>query len=238
MTRAILILLSVVALVFRAAAWRNPSAFIAIPDPLALPLSGLGVLHLACGVWAWWKRPSSLTRVFLLSGIGGCVHWGGSIAADAPGVEIAFLVFYVAATAMGDGAFLDFSLRYPRKLSRRGFPAISFYLVAIAALIAVPIAPFWGSAVVDTLLGVIIMLSFAMSIAGGVVFLVKWVRAGRAERRELFLTPIVVVLVVTSGLDLMADQGWLPGAPEAWTLWYGFVPLVFVWALMRLRTAE
>ncbi len=116
----LLALLCAVVLAFRIAAWLNPSGFIVIPESVALPLGALGVVYLVCGAWIWLKRPSSLTRIFLLSAIGGAVHWGGSIAAESTGLEIAFLVFYLAATAMGDGAFLDLALRYPRDIRRRG----------------------------------------------------------------------------------------------------------------------
>ena len=50
--------------------------------------------------------------MFLLTGIGGSLHWGGSIAVGNPGLDIAFLLFYMAVTAMGDWAFLDLALRY------------------------------------------------------------------------------------------------------------------------------
>lgn len=61
---AILVLLCAIVLLFRAGAWLNPSRFVVIPDSLALPLNGLGVLFLACGVWGWLSAPSYLTRVF------------------------------------------------------------------------------------------------------------------------------------------------------------------------------
>ena len=80
------------------------------------------------------KRNESTTRATLLPGrcvrlvvprlqerqlgIGGCIHWGGSIAAGGGRLKIAFLAFYVAATAMGDAAFLVLALRYPRPVAR------------------------------------------------------------------------------------------------------------------------
>lgn len=78
-----------------------------------------------------------------------------------------------------------------------------------------------------------IFAAFLMSIAGGVVFLVKWFRATPAKRREDYLTPIVLVLVVSNALSLMADGGVFPGEPEAWNLVYGLEPLVLAWALTR-----
>ena len=48
-------------------------------------------------------------------------------------------------------------------------------------------------------------------------------------------TPIVGVLVATSGIDLLAEAGVLPGEPVAWTLTYAFDPVILAWALTRMR---
>lgn len=178
---AILVLVGTIALVFRVAAWLNPSSVIVISPSMALPLNGLGVLYLVCGIWAWRSRPSPLTRVFLAYGIGGCLHWGGTIASDNSGLEIVFLTIYAAASALFDGAFLDLSLRYPRAMRRPGFRTAGFYLLAIVTLLAVPIAPFLPRQTVVAGIGFVIFAAFMMSIAGGVVFLVKWFRATPAE---------------------------------------------------------
>ena len=151
---AILVLLCSIALLFRAAAWVNPSSLIAIPESLALPTSGLGVLYVICAVWVW-RSKSKLSGVFLAYGIGGCVHWGGTIASDSAALGTAFAVFYLAGTAMGDAAFLDLALRYPRSLRPRSLRTMAFYLLAILAFIAIPIAPFLSSEIVDSGLGAI-----------------------------------------------------------------------------------
>lgn len=232
---AIVVLFAATVLLFRVSAWLNPSSFVVIPPSLGLPLNGLGVLYLVCGVWAWLSNPSYLTRVFLVVGIGGGIHWGGTIASGNPELGIAFLVFYAAVTAIGDAAFLDLSLRYPRATRWRGRRVLSLYLLGLLTLITVPIAPFLPRNVVEAGLGFVITLAFLMSIVGGIVFLMKWFRATREERRVHFLTPIVAVLVVSSGFDFMAEAGVLPGQPEAWTLMYGLEPLVLAWAVTRVR---
>lgn len=233
-----LVLLIAIAFVFRVAAYLSPSHYIIIPESVALPLSLLGVVFLVCGVWAWRANPSSLTRVFLLYGVGGCIHWGGSIGVGSAGTEMGFLFFYMAATAMGDAALLDLALRYPRTHVRWGRRTMALYLVAILSLIAVPIAPFLPTSVAESLIGIFIGAAFAMSIAGGIVFVVKWFRASGVERRVYYLTPIVVALVVSSILDLLADVGYLPGPPEAWSLTYGFEPVILAWALTRKQKAN
>ena len=235
---AIVAALCAIVLAFRVGAWLRPSEFVVIPPSFALPLNALGVLYMACGVWAWLSRPSHLTRIFLITALGGGIHWGGSIAAGNAQLEIAFLAFYIAVTAIGDGAFLDFALRYADTSPRRGFRAWGLYVLGLVTFIAIPITPFLPSTTIEALLGAIIMLAFAMSIIGGVVFIVKWFRASGETRRELFLSPIVAALVLSTAVDLVAEQGILPGPAEAWTLGYALVPVTMALALTRLRPAS
>ena len=75
----IVLLLCAVVILFRGAAWLNPSSFIVIPPSVSLPLNLLGLLYLGCGVWVWRARRSLLTRVFLFHALGSAVHWGGSV---------------------------------------------------------------------------------------------------------------------------------------------------------------
>lgn len=223
-----------IVLIFRFAAWRSPSSYIVIPESMTLPLGAMGVLFLVCGVWVWRSRPTALTRVFLLTGIGGGIHWGGSIAAENTGVQLALITFYVSVTAMGDGAFLDLALRYPRDRHRLGRRGLALYSPAALTFLAVPIVPFLPAKTAESVIGLAILVAFAMSILGGVVFVVKWFRATAGERRAQSLTAIVAVLILTSALDLLAENGVLPGIPEAWSLSYAATPVVLAWALMRL----
>ena len=139
----------------------------------------------------------------------------------------------MAVTAIGDGAFLDLSLRYPNDNRRGNIPTIVFYLLAISMFVAIPILPFLPRGIIESVLGLAIGVAFAMSIAGGIVFIGKWFRASQTKRREQTLTPIVAVLILTSAVDLMADSGMLPGIPEAWSLVYTIDPVIFAWALTR-----
>jgi len=226
-----------IVLIFRFAAWRTPSSYIVIPESMTLPIGAMGVLFLVCGVWVWLSRPSALTRVFLLTGIGGGIHWGGSIGAESTGVQLALVTFYVSVTAMGDGAFLDLALRYPNEGRRPRSRTIAFYLLAILMFLAIPIVPFLPAKTAESVIGLAILVAFAMSILGGVVFIVKWFRATADARRAQSLTAIAAVLILTSVLDLLGDGGVLPGIPEAWSLSYAATPMVLAWALMRLPAA-
>ncbi len=235
---AIAVLVFTIVLLFRAAAWLSPSVFIDIPSSVALPLNGLGVLFLACGVRAWLAYPTVLTRAFLLYGVGMGIHWGGSIGTQSGAVDISLITLYAGATALGDGAFLDLSLRYPREASGTGKRTFALYLPAILTLLAVPVAPVLPRKVIESWIGAVIGLVFLMSLAGAVVFIVKWLRAAPVERRERCLTSIAVALIVSAALDLLAASGLLPGVHGAWQLSYGLVPIALAHALTRGKSSR
>lgn len=207
----LLVLLAGIVLAFRTAAWWSLSSFVVAPPSLAIPLNGLGILFLACGAW----RPSQLTRVFLTYGLGGGIHWGGSIGAGNTEVEIAILVFYLAVTSVGDAAFLDLSLCYPRSQGLRGGRRLAIYVPANLTFLSIPIAPFVARTTLESLLGLAIGVAFLLSIVAGIVFVVKWIRATPGERLEDSLTLIAGAVLVSGVLALLADGGLLPGAPEA-----------------------
>jgi hypothetical protein len=230
----LVILLAAITLAFRVAAWLSPSEFIVIPPALSLPLGLLGVVYLVCGVVVWIKWPNSLTRVFLFVGLGGCIHWGGSVGADGGGtIELTLLMFYMTVTALGDGAFLDFALRYPHTEPREGPVRFVFYILAALCAVMIPLTAVLPRGFIETWLGLAITIAFVMSLGGGLVFLLKWFSASSGLRHEAALTPIVVVLVASSVLDLLADGGVMPGPPEAWGLAYAAGPIVIAWALLR-----
>jgi len=221
------------ALLYRAAAWLSPSRAIAVPPSLAIPLGGLGLTFLLCAVWAWRRHPSTLTRTLLVYGFGGAIHWGGAVGAPSPRLEAFLLAAYVAATAFGDGAFLDLSLRYGRAPVVSRLRSRAPYALGALTLLATPIAPFLPEPALAAVLGAAILLAFLMSAAAGVLFLARWLQARPGERRETGLTAIVAALIVATLLDLAAEAGRLPGEPDAWKLLYGLVPLALAHGLSR-----
>lgn len=232
---AIVIVLTLTVVLFRVTAWQSPSSYIVNSPAVALPLNALGAFFLACGVWAWVRRPTGLTTVFLAYGVGMGVHWGGSIGMDSERADIAVLSLYTAATALADGALLELSVSF-----RRGTPPpvvrrVAFYIPALLTLMVTPIVPFLPRAIVGSAIGLVIGLSFLMSIAAGVAFGMHWLRATPAERRTQDLTPIVGAIVVAGSLDLLGDSGILPGEPGLWKMTYGAVPVALAWALTRPR---
>ena len=101
------------------------------------------------------------------------------------------------------------------------------YLVAALALMAVPVAPFLPTSVVETGLGLGLMAASLMSIVA------TWWRAAPADRRGLLMTPLVLAIVLSALVDWLADARLLPGEPDAWHLAYGLVPLVLAVAVAR-----
>jgi len=228
---AIVIALATTVLLFRVAAWQSPSSYIVIPPSVALPLNALGAFFLACSVWAWARRPTDLTTVFLAYGVGMGVHWGGSIGTESERADIAFLSLYTAATALADGAFLELSLSLPRGTTSHVLRRTPFYIPAMLTLLFTPILPSLPRATVEGAIGLVIGLSFLMSIAAGVTFVMQWIRATPAARRTHHLTPIVGAIVLAGSLDLLGDSGILPGEPGFWKVTYGVVPMALAWAL-------
>ncbi|HEX9799742.1 MAG TPA: hypothetical protein VGC00_06195 [Thermoanaerobaculia bacterium] len=229
-------LLAASVVAFRVGAYLAPSRFVAVPEQLALPLGGLGLLFLGCGLFAWWARPSGATRLFLFYGAGMGVHWGTPIGFASPELETVVLVLYAAATLGSDGALLDLALRFPGREGRAARVVSAVYLLALGLAIAAIVTPFLPRQPLAVALGIAFGASFLASIAAGIVFATKWFRAARRERRALGLTPVVAALAVASSLYLLGDAGVLPGPAQAWGLPFALVPLALARALTRARS--
>ena len=90
---------------------------------------------------------------------------------------------------------------------------------------------------IATLVAIMTGVAFFVSILAGIIFLVKWFRASRVERSEQGLNLIALSLVVSTVLDLLGENGTLPGDPALWTLSYAIVPVAFARAMLRLPEA-
>ena len=227
------LLLAGAVVAFRVAAYIAPSNVVAIPASLALPMGALGLVFLACGVGAWWVRPSGLTRTFLVYGVGMGLHWGGTVGGLSPQTDMALLVLYAAATLGADGALLDLALRLGKQTDRPTSAAAAIYVVALTASIMAPAAGFLPPHTVTVALGSAFGASFLISIVAGLIFVAKWVRASPGERHDLGLTAVVTALVVASVANLLGDAGVLPGPAHAWALSYALVPLALARSFVR-----
>ncbi len=222
-------------LLWRAAALARPSSMIPIPDGLRLPVALLGVLFLACGVWAWWARPNRWTLVFLLYGIGQGIHWGGAVGAPSRGLELSLLFGYLAATALGEAAFLHLALIYPRGGSLAPAWRSALYAPAALALLLATAAGVLPRTVLETLVGALLLVANVFGIAGGIAFLVRLVRADPETRRAARLPLIVGGIAAGTAVALLGSGGVLPGPAEAWNLAYGLLPICLVVALLSWR---
>lgn len=233
-----LILLGALVGTIHVAAFFTPSRFVPVPDAMRLPLSALGLLFLGCGMWAWLVRPSRVTRAFLIYCAGMSIHWGGTLGASSQAVATTLLVVYAAATAAGDGALLDLALRFPNDGARPARAASAVYSVALATVLAAPVAPFAPQTAIAAGLGLVLMASFLISIAAAVVFIAKWFRATANDRRELGLSAIVAAFLTAGVANLLGEGGALPGPPQAWALSYALVPSTLAWVLTRAEPVK
>lgn len=218
-------------LLWRAAALRWPSSFIVLPDELRLPIGLLGVLFVACGVWAWWVRPGRWTQVFLLYGLGGGVHWGGSVGAESEGLALSLLFVYLACSVLAETALLHLALIYPHGRPLGKWWRAELYAPAAFALLLAAAAGVLPRTLLETLIGLLLLVANLFSVVAGILFLVRLVRADAAARHAARLPLIVAGLIAGTALSLLGSGGVLPGNPEAWNLALGIVPICLAVAL-------
>lgn len=227
--------LGIAVLGWRVLAYRDPAALVPIPDGLRLPLAAFGIVFAGCGLAAWLLRPGPATALFALVGLGGGVHWGGSIGAASGGTELALFFVYLAATALGEAALLNLSLTYGRHwITRTGVKALLYLPAAVAAVLA-PAAPVLPEQVLQTAAGILLLFSTLSGIAAGVIFIVRFARAHAGTRRRDGLGIIVATMIAGFALSTLGAGGVLPGPGEAWNLANVLIPAGLLFALVRRR---
>lgn len=219
-------------LLWRLAAFRWPSPFVSLPDGLRLPMALLGFLFLACGVGAWWARPDRWTAAFLLYGLGGGVHWGGSIGSRGETLELSLFFVYLAFTALADASLLHLALIYPGGGPLAWGWRAALYAPAAYALLFAGIAGFMPQTILRTAAGVLLLVANLLSLVAGIVFLIRLFTADRDTRRAARLPLIVTAMVIGSVVALLGAGGALPGDPEAWNLALGVIPISLAVALV------
>lgn len=219
-------------LLWRVAAYYAPSSFVAIPDGLHLPLALLGVLFLVSGVWAWWARPNHWTALFLIYGLCLAVHWGGAIGVGEASLEMALFWVYLAVTAMGDAALLNLALIYPHSRHLAPKWKVALYAPAAIALLLAPIAALTPQQTLGPAVGLVLLIANLLSLAAGIIFLVRLFTVDAETRRAAHLPLIVTGMVSGSVLALLGAGGVLPGVPESWNLALGTVPVTLAVALV------
>ncbi len=221
-----------IVLLWRLMAFIWPSSFIIIPGSLRAPMAFLGVLFLACGVYSWRVRPSRWTMVFLLYGVGGGIHWGGSIGLSSAALEQSLLFVYLAFSALAEAALLHLSLIYQRGTTVRERWWAEHYLPPIFALIIAPMVSIVPKTSLQALAGIILLLANLFSIIAAIVFVVRLFMVDATVRRASHLALVVGVGVSSGVVALLGSEGMLPGNPEAWNLILGVLPVTIAVALV------
>lgn len=200
---------------WRLAAFVWPSTIVPIPDALRLPYTLLGLVFLASGAAAWWLRPDRWTSVFVLYGIGGGLHWGGTILAAPEGLELGLFFVYLAFSALADAALMHLALTYPSGAALARGARVALYAPAGLALLFAPLAGVLTPSTVQTIAGLVLLVASLLSVAAGIIFIVRLVRADPATRHAARLPLIVGGLVIPTVVGLLGEGGALAGNPEA-----------------------
>ncbi len=226
------ILATVAVLLWRAMALLWPSSLVSIPDSLRLPITLLGVLFLVCGAAAWRLRPGRFTVVLLLYGVGGGIHWGGTIGAAHAGIELSLLFVYLGFCALAEAAFLHLALIFPSGGSVARVVRVALYAPPAVAWLVAAIAGMVPQATLQIIGGLVLLIANLFSVLAAVVFVVRLVRADRAVRRAAHL-PLVVATMWTGGVIAeLGSRGLLFGQPQAWNLLLGAIPISLAIALV------
>ena len=218
------VLATVAVLLWRATALLWPSSLVSIPDSLRLPITLLGVLFLVCGAAAWRLRPGRFTVVLLLYGVGGGIHWGGTIGAAHAGIELSLLFVYLGFSALAEAAFLHLALIFPSGGSVARVVRVALYAPPAVAWLVAAIAGMVPQATLQIIGGLVLLIANLFSVLAAVVFVVRLVRADRAVRCAAHL-PLVVATMWTAGVIAeLGSRGLLFGQPQAWNLLLGGDP--------------
>ncbi len=226
------VLATVAVLLWRATALLWPSSLVSIPDSLRLPITLLGVLFLVCGAAAWRLRPGRFTVVLLLYGVGGGIHWGGTIGAAHAGIELSLLFVYLGFSALAEAAFLHLALIFPSGGSVARVVRVALYAPPAVAWLVAAIAGMVPQATLQIIGGLVLLIANLFSVLAAVVFVVRLVRADRAVRCAAHL-PLVVATMWTAGVIAeLGSRGLLFGQPQAWNLLLGAIPISLAIALV------
>ena len=204
-----------------------PSTNIEITPAYRLPLATLGLLYVACGAFAGWRRWNEPVAAFFLYAAASGLHWGGSIGVD-DGADASILAFYVASSAFADGALLHFALVVfrPGPIARAAKSA--GYAPAVAAVCVVPIAAMLPYQALLTFLSLALALGSLVSLFAGTVLVVRFVREPVAR---VFLWPMVLIGLPGAGVALVGGTGALPGSSDAWHLLLAVLPVCTAYVL-------
>ncbi len=228
-----------IVLLWRIAAFLRPSSYIIVADGLAVAMALLGMLFLVCSVYAWIVRPGRWTLVFLLYGVGGGIHWGGSFGLLSSEFERGVLLIYLGFSVLAEAALLHLALIYPSNTHIHKRWLCMLYAPAMLALVIAPIASVIPASMLQTMGGIILLVANLFSIITAVVFITRLFIVDSAVFRASYLALIVGVGITSGVIALFGSAGMLIGNPEAWNLIIGVLPITIAFALTKhkLKTA-
>ena len=93
-------------------------------------------------------------------------------------------------------------------------------------------------AVLQTTIGVLLVLANALSLIGAGVFVVRAFLVDAVVRRTSRLGFIVGGILVGGGVPLLGEVGVLPGLSDAWNLAYGIMPVAIAFAFATADRAN
>lgn len=213
-------------------AYSWPSQWVPIADNLRLPVALLGILFLACGIYAWSRTRNVWTGTFLIYAVGSVIHWGGSIGVCSGSLETALFFVYLAFTALADGALLFLALIYPTRMLRGHAMNNVLYAPALVAFLFAPVSAFLPQDSVEVVAGVILLVANLLSLIGGAVFIIRLFVHDAAVRRASRLAVVVGIGVTSSLVALLGSSGVFPGQPDGWNLILGLFPVTVAFALV------
>lgn len=206
-----------------------------MPESLRIPFALLGLLFLGCGAIAWWRRRDRFTTVFLAFGLGGGLHWGGSIGSDSFVGEWSLFFFYLSISAIADAAILHLALIYPGggRIPLAG--RVALYSPAMLAAIVTLLVGVLPRETLEAIGGGILLFANLFTIAAGVTFIGRCFVLDRSSARAARLPLIATAMVLGSALAILGAAGVLPGQAEAWNLALAIIPISL---MIALRTRD
>ncbi|HXV75732.1 MAG TPA: hypothetical protein VD788_05380 [Candidatus Polarisedimenticolaceae bacterium] len=211
------------------------------PAVVRLALAGLGLLFVACGMWAWHRRPGVPTRLFALYGLASGLHWGGPLGIGTSDLQTFELVFYVVASSvLGGTLLLHLALVFPRRLppsTLAGAMAVLYAPATIGGLSALGSLAAAGRSlvVVNRVLPLLLVVATAYGYAAAASWIGRLILSP-ADRRAGSLPLIVTALLggalphlVVSSIGPPHELGGL------WNLLLAAFPIALAFALIRDR---
>ncbi len=226
----------------QAASWRGPQRNVMLATIV------MGLLHLLCGVTAWFGAPGKAGNLFALFCATTAVHWSGFRPTTSDAIEWAFFTVLLLGTGFAASFLLHFTLVYPRPWSpeaRRVTRVVLYGPPALAVLVAVVSVALHGGPMSNGLQGVFFLLTnvpgYLFSSLALIVVIVRIRRTDPIERRDSGLNVMLagmlaayVPYLLVMLLEVVAPSVPIPGGVGAYpyTLFFVLTPVAFLYALL------